>query len=348
MRKLLKEAFSDISYWGTLCFVYLASALLIACNAKISTTLFWAFICAVICGIIIFKKRRENSRGETRAIEKKMKNAVLEMKKTGDATIVYKALDEEVLPALRKELPSCFYKYCSLGGDDSIDKQKIDALKNKNIWTSLHSEFNDPFELQYFYLDENAIREINFPTEAVKTWERVIGLVRKHITVASFTQNPNSMPMWAHYANNHNGFCVEYEIIKTNNLYPVLYTKERMSAQVLFVSLLMGFVNQAENEEDKTLQHVLKHIMLLSSYKEESWSSENEIRLIFINHLDEISNGGRLISCEEAGIRAKKIYIGVSCSKENEQTLISIANELGIEYEKCKLSSNKKYGVIEE
>ena len=40
------------------------------------------------------------------------------------------------------------------------------------------------------------------------------------------------MPMWAHYANNHMGFCVSYDTQKNltlkSNTFPIQYTEERL------------------------------------------------------------------------------------------------------------------------
>lgn len=55
--------------------------------------------------------------------------------------------------------------------------------------------------------------------------------------VSCFAQSPYSMLMWSHYANNHQGFCIEYETpdySKENeniylNLFPVIYTNTRTS-----------------------------------------------------------------------------------------------------------------------
>ena len=40
------------------------------------------------------------------------------------------------------------------------------------------------------------------------------------------------------------------------------------------------------------------------------------------------------ISCEELGLKIKKILVGINCSDEHETILTAISNELGIEIEK--------------
>ena len=87
-------------------------------------------------------------------------------------------------------------------------------------------------------LARKKLGEIGFPPntmqKALNLWETLIGAIRERITIVCFTQNPNDMPMWAHYANEHKGFCVEYEIDDPSKLYPVFYTDKRLPAQAAF------------------------------------------------------------------------------------------------------------------
>lgn len=54
--------------------------------------------------------------------------------------------------------------------------------------------------------------------------------------VACFTESPYAMLMWAHYANSHKGFCIEYEVPPYgepyiqlfHSLFPVIYSNERV------------------------------------------------------------------------------------------------------------------------
>ena len=37
----------------------------------------------------------------------------------------------------------------------------------------------------------------------------------------------NNLPMWAHYANNHAGYCVQYKVDKKENVHRAMYLSKR-------------------------------------------------------------------------------------------------------------------------
>ncbi|MFI3197596.1 MAG: DUF2971 domain-containing protein [Methylococcaceae bacterium] len=69
-------------------------------------------------------------------------------------------------------------------------------------------------------------------TQAKLSIHRIPENIRKKIRESTavccfFSEQPNSALMWAHYADNHKGFCVEYEVIKTpKDLYEVKYSSK--------------------------------------------------------------------------------------------------------------------------
>ncbi len=67
--------------------------------------------------------------------------------------------------------------------------------------------------MKTLYLDEKVIKKYNYPIEIIKELQNQY---LNGFLIGCFTENDvcNCMPMWAHYANNHRGFCVEYKINK--------------------------------------------------------------------------------------------------------------------------------------
>lgn len=51
------------------------------------------------------------------------------------------------------------------------------------------------------------------------------------VRVVCLSEVYDSMLMWSHYAQNHTGFCIEYDFKESDmlckQLYPVIYTKDR-------------------------------------------------------------------------------------------------------------------------
>ncbi|MBP3541538.1 MAG: DUF2971 domain-containing protein [Clostridia bacterium] len=344
MSKKTQDAFRDTSFWLDLCWMYVSAALLVA--LKVSWKIL--VIIAVICGLIALLKIRKEfcSLKNTRKLEKKFYKALKEARKQGNMTMAYKAIDTEILPELRKELPTKIYKYYRLDENITNNQMRLDTLKENSIWASVPSFFNDPFECQFMYLDKEDLKKSGFPLEIEKIWNQIMSRIRQHITTICFSQNPNDMPMWAYYANEHRGFCVEYEIVNKQHLYPVLYAENRINTQNLFVEMIYGLFNPEATSEEIT--SLFKHLLLLCAFKDKSWKAENEIRAIFLNPSDEINNNGKRCTCEEVGVKPTKIYIGVQCSNEHSEELKKTAEELKIAYEVCQLSTGKIASVINE
>lgn len=349
MKKDLKKLLcsSETYYFLSVCCLLTGHALYVGEKWYLYTILGIIFLCVFL--VLLFREFKQINKHDfysslkmnIRLLWKSMK-----IKRSSESTDYYRILDEQVLPELRKTLPKRIYKYYSLTDDEKLNQTKLDSLRNNKIWGSIYSGFNDPYETRYIYLNQEDFDEMGFPENGAEVWNALSDELRKHITTVCFSQNPDDMPMWAYYANSHHGFCVEYEIDQTKNLYPVIYIDKRMKARMLCIDLMYELFNLDLHGKEKVQS--MKHFALLSAFKHESWKAENEIRAIFINHLNEMHTNGKLHSCEEIGIHPVRIFSGVNCSELHTNTLSEIAKELDIHFVKCELSTNNRYSVISE
>jgi hypothetical protein len=162
------------------------------------------------------------------------------------------------------------------------------------------------------------------------------------VRISAFTCNGvESVPMWAHYANNHKGFCVSYsKHVKENGeifarALPVEYREERIDiTDIIFELLIVSSVKQMveskgqkkfleENLEidDITLSYIS---MLLYNIKHKVWAHEKEIRCAV--QKNETSNIQHLPAIP------KEIFIGTKCSPKHARELFNIANELNVPF----------------
>lgn len=159
---------------------------------------------------------------------------------------------------------------------------------------------------------------------------RLIDDFSEFVRVSCFTGNGvQSMPMWAHYANNHKGFCVAYDVKDSMDLksclFPVQYTNQRLdisSEMVRQVQKLVKSIDETHQKgnlvtmlEDKTLIYLPQ---LLYNIKHSSWSYEKEYRCIIAS----TAKGMPFIDA-----KPKAIYIGRDCSDKNADCLFDIADE---------------------
>ena len=135
---------------------------------------------------------------------------------------------------------------------------------------------------------------------------------------------PFSMLMWAHYADSHKGFCVEYEIPTPDeqnitllqNLMPVIYSDERVS---VLNECLADLIDPGVSED--TVGAIYKYGLLTKSI---DWKYQNEWRLISLDTMltDESYN------CIFFPI--SKVYIGAKMPDGKRREIIKICNSRSI------------------
>lgn len=345
MMQKIKKHLKNSDFWMDGASVLLLAALIAFLEIPRTLVIVIAVV-FVIIGLVLFiptVKRDSLRRGiHLSKMERKLRRTA----RKGSSVDIYKMIDTELLPEARRKMPENIYKYYPLGDAPDKNELKISTVLDNKIWASTYWGFNDPFECQYMFLGEDDLIEMGLPAESHKVWNDMMEDLRGRITTICFTQNPNNMPMWAHYANEHRGFCVEYKVQNTQSLYPVIYANSRLKTRAFFIDLIYAFFNPEVSTEERVT--LLKHFIMLSAFKDKSWESENEIRAIFMNTKEELPSGskGKLFSCTEIGVVPQKIYIGVKCSVENEKKLIGLAKELNIAYEKCEMSIAEEFSVI--
>lgn len=121
--------------------------------------------------------------------------------------------------------------------------------------------------------------------------------------------------MWAHYTNNHKGFCIEYDFSDRSTLdsvhvLPIIYSKERPK-----LPLKQAIVGSRKNWDDAKR----KFLMVLLT-KDDAWSYENEWRAIIDAKADPNLKMPK-ITC---------IYLGTQINKWNKTKIIKIAKKHSI------------------
>lgn len=230
----------------------------------------------------------------------------------------------------RMYIPDILYKYYSLTDNENLNIKKLSTLSDCKIYMSDIKDFNDPYDSKCFFYDPNKLANIDrLKPHNGKIIDDFSCLIKSSSLTANGVQ---SMPMWAHYSNNHAGFCVSYDMKANTSLsactFPMQYTKERLD----ITSLIFEQVNQicsvidmnSTNGKKVTVIDDLTLILvplLLSNLKLDQWSYENEFRCTTASNAE----GMPYIDAVP-----KEIFIGMNCSEANKNRLINIAQKLGI------------------
>lgn len=151
--------------------------------------------------------------------------------------------------------------------------------------------------------------------------------------VCSFSEINNSMLLWAHYTNYHQGFCVEYDLesivgsdFRRRFLYPSIYSNKMFNATE---HILKGVDNDTFNN---------LHLSLAALIKAKDWEYEKEWRLVFANNMLEKEQSYKIG-------KPKKVYFGTKIKPDDEEKLIEICERKGIPF--CKMKANQNEFKLE-
>lgn len=280
---------------------------------------------------------------------------------------------------IQKQIPEYIYKFCSLSDDKKLNATKLSTLRNENLWFAAYSEMNDPFEFKGMFMEKSTWEDYSLRSEWTKeeilnSWERVSEAWKQTLDyyyVASLTAlNETNLPMWAHYANNHNGYCVKYKVKNKERIYPIFYETNRIDCTVhfgLWALLFTDFVLNNKLPKDAKDFMYTNSKLLYSKYivKDWSWAYEQEIRVlkqapwlknsydidyIMSNipkssrekymkdkyiHAPEPKPIGFCENINEYGLVTSEIFAGCNCSRENKTFLRDIARELNVPFKVC-------------
>ena len=229
-------------------------------------------------------------------------------------------------------IPDVLYKYFWLDDDEEKNEMRLSTLERGEIYLSTLEQFNDPFEGHVFVFEDDESAPKGLRKENL---EDFINQINSHARICCFA-NPSekhqNMPMWAYYANNHRGFCVEYKISNRQKkfLYPVSYDPFRVNGNHFISNLIIGIIQMVKEGKDSSQMSgemsVYNHLAYLSlTCKHRSWRHENEIRALVPTEL---------------GIYfpaiPNKIYMGMNCSDEHKKRFLEIVEKFP-EFELYKL-----------
>lgn len=251
---------------------------------------------------------------------------------------------------IRLYIPTTLYKFYSLTDDVTLNGQKLSTLRNKQVYMSAISDFNDPFDGKAFYYNPKSLAGIKYLQEH---GGRLIDDFTAFNRGTAFTENDTScMPMWAHYSNNHRGYCVAYDMKAPENLalssstFPIQYTDQRLD----ITSYMKKYAEMVSEEADRRISQGSVEILLkdmsivylavfLCNIKQRTWQYEKEFRCTVAANAE----GMPYVTAVP-----KAIYVGMNCSEKNRDELVLIARQLSVPIYQMKLDElSENYVLVE-
>jgi hypothetical protein len=122
-------------------------------------------------------------------------------------------LKTDRFPNREAKWPRVLYRYRPLRSLEDLGRE-FELAAQSQVWLSKPSEFNDPYDSLFLQRGNTSDLTIR---------------LREEFLICCFSANPYSLPMWAHYADNHRGVCLEYNVPSRYHapLYPVIYDNKR-------------------------------------------------------------------------------------------------------------------------
>ncbi len=171
------------------------------------------------------------------------------------------------------------YKY-RFGDDDTFERD-LKSIERNTFFAPCSENLNDPCE--NLVLKDNYKRQIGLIKKVFgqkyndnynqldSAFENFIER-KNHVGIYSLSQTYNDELLWAHYANSHKGFCIEYDF----NLLLNNYSNEKLYN---FAVKYSNFPPQLSltNALSKDLFYIVKKI---SGTKSKRWKYEQEYRIV--------------------------------------------------------------------
>lgn len=246
---------------------------------------------------------------------------------------------DEAEEARKLEVPDKLYKFVWLGNDEAENGKRFLTLRNRQIWISPIDALNDPYEFRTIRVDEEKLIAAHYPKDLIQAFKDMLYEDLLWLGVSSLSEDGNkSMPMWAYYSNNQQGFCVEYEVDDPQCIYKVSYENERVSVALLLAEYFSEFrkLQDKTGKQGEFNQHTVDQIIRILRgqlhMKHCSWSHEKEYRIIFPLQKDNETGQfqGWNADLDKVGLRTSRIIVGLNCQDKHLEKLNTISNELDL------------------
>jgi hypothetical protein len=215
------------------------------------------------------------------------------------------------------------YKYVGYDVGIKIIQDNTVGFRQPNL-------FNDPFELSASYPASKEENTINSLFDGIKIWAKK-HIWGKNYGILSLTRSPLNPLMWAHYAEEHKGFVIGFNVSQKlftsedMNLIPVqfgsvIYTESKPTHEFLSEfkeAISIGTTYNFIYNHFEKLQRIFLH-------KPMCWSYEEEVRVV--KCINGVKEGRKIVSGDFKIIQAqgsdlyilklpvnsiKEIYLGI-------------------------------------
>ena len=187
------------------------------------------------------------------------------------------------------------------------------------IKCSLPQEYNDPYEL-FLGID------LDQGSELLATYSDVVGEVPSQLTTC-FSRSPVVAPMWAHYADNHRGCVIGFDVTALQDAFPDLLVRDisyREGPHEDLVRFTQMAAYRKKPRDAMALRHAVTYQSYFSKYLE--WSYEQEVRAVNFEAYVEDVGGHKVLFVPGACVTV--VIAGAKSTDATRAALRAAATEL--------------------
>jgi len=155
-------------------------------------------------------------------------------------------MDRSADPTGTLRVPKSLYRYRPLG--DAVDRE-LSTLRDNYLYAASFASMNDPMEAFYETGGPSDWLVRTLLSSAGKSLDDIYDMVRAmtdQFALISFSSTPADLPLWAYYASNFGGMCLEFDTarldigdLQNEKLRPVTYAEQPLGP-IDFAALAPG------------------------------------------------------------------------------------------------------------
>lgn len=198
-------------------------------------------------------------------------------------------------------------------GNEMDKDEMLTGLSEANGITADTDEIGKTLSISSLFLQKEKSEAL---VNLLQKVESVIDKFTNRFRIGCLAADYKNRLMWAHYADCHRGYCVEYDFSGTDqhtmNILPlpIIYSNQRPRFP------WDAMINLTEKKKNSLSKQLLVGLLT----KDEIWKYENEWRII-IENKSEVFVKMPPVTC---------IYLGVNICPESRERIMEVANEKGI------------------
>jgi hypothetical protein len=198
--------------------------------------------------------------------------------------------------------PRYLYRYRSLATQRKFDRE-LKALDEPHLWFSGFDEMNDPMEGLFSASPRASIHAL------YRTTRRDILDRTSSLGICSFSETNFHEIMWAHYADQFRGICVEYQVSKL---------LKELDQNVHLVRMVYSELEPTMFQQAIGDKAFAEKVLSSKNYR---WAYEQEWRAL--------SNSKGRVDIKESCIHS--VYLGIGIEDDHKNRIVQLLQEKPIE-----------------